>query len=59
MLKNNSNKGVYEMKENTWLWLVKEIVSKKKNASFCELLKIHFRFAFDNAGNSGSSLNLI
>ena len=59
MLKNNSNKAVYEMKENTWLWLVKEIVSKKKNASFCVLLKKHFGFAFDNAGNSGSSLNLI
>ena len=59
MLKNNSNKAVYEMKENTWLWLVKEIVLKKKNASFCMLLEKHFGFAFDNAGNSGSSLNLI
>ena len=59
MLKNNSNKAVYEMKENTWLWLVKEIVSKKQNASFCMLLETHFGFAFDNAGNSGSSLNLI
>ena len=32
---------------------------KEKNASFCALLKKHFGFAFDNAGNSGSSLNLI
>ena len=32
---------------------------KEKNASFCMLLEKHFGFAFDNAGNSGSSLNLI